>query len=76
MAAPFQTLPEAARWFTAWLREAALPLWSTAGVDQSHGLFQEALSVEGRPVDLPRRARAQARQAFVFAMAANQGFGP
>jgi mannose-6-phosphate isomerase len=87
MAAPFQTLPEAARWFEAWLAEAALPLWAKAGVDQRPGLiagsggapvgglFQEALTPAGEPVDLPRRARAQARQVFVFATAALEGFG-
>jgi mannose-6-phosphate isomerase len=75
MAAPFQTLPEAARWYEAWLTEAALPLWAEAGVDRAHGLFHEALTPDGRPVDLPRRARTQARQAFVFATAANEGFG-
>src|SRR5262245_38694267 len=75
MAAPFETLPQAARWLEAWLAEAALPLWATAGVDRSHGLFHEALSVGGDPIELPRRARAQARQVFVFATAAVEGFG-
>ena len=37
MAAPFSTLPEAARWFRAWLTDAALPLWGGAGVDHAHG---------------------------------------
>jgi mannose-6-phosphate isomerase len=75
MAAPFSTLAEAARWFSAWLAEAALPLWAQAGVDPKHGLFQEALTAHGAPADLPRRARAQARQVFVFATVANAGFG-
>ena len=75
MAAPFDSLPKAARWFEAWLTEAALPLWGGAGVDAAHGLFNEALSPDGRPVDLPRRARGQARQVFVFATAAAEGFG-
>jgi mannose-1-phosphate guanylyltransferase / mannose-6-phosphate isomerase len=76
MRASFDTLPAAAAWYDAWLREAALPLWAGAGVDPVGGLFQESLSVEGRPVEAPRRARAQARQVFVFASAANAGFGP
>jgi mannose-6-phosphate isomerase len=75
MAPPFTTLPEAAAWYRAWLAGAALPLWADAGVDRAHGLFQEALGVEGRPVELPRRARAQARQVFVFAAAAAEGLG-
>jgi mannose-1-phosphate guanylyltransferase / mannose-6-phosphate isomerase len=75
MPAPFDTLPAAAAWFDAWLREAALPLWAGAGVDPVGGLFQESLSVEGRPIEAPRRARAQARQVFVFASAATAGYG-
>ncbi|MDB5462596.1 MAG: manC [Phenylobacterium sp.] len=71
----FDTLSEAARWYDAWLGEAALPLWAGAGVDPAGGLFQETLSVEGRPVEAPRRARAQARQVFVFASAATAGYG-
>jgi mannose-1-phosphate guanylyltransferase/mannose-6-phosphate isomerase len=76
MPAPFDSLPAAAAWFDAWLREAALPLWAGAGVDPVGGLFQESLSVEGRPIEAPRRARAQARQVFVFASAATAGLGP
>jgi len=70
----FETLREAAAWYEAWLSEAALPLW--AGVDaDGAGLFQESLSLAGAPVEAPRRARAQARQVFVFASAANAGYG-
>ena len=41
MPAPFDTLAAAAAWYDAWLREAALPLWASAGVDPRGGLFQE-----------------------------------
>lgn len=81
----FRSLPEAARWYDAWLGAAALPLWAGAGVDPETGGFLEALTVEGAPVDAPLRARVQARQAFVFAEAsardprllavAGRGFG-
>ncbi|MBS0333726.1 MAG: AGE family epimerase/isomerase [Proteobacteria bacterium] len=71
----FDTLSDAARWYEAWLVEAALPLWAGAGVDSVGGLFHEKLSVEGAPVEAPRRARAQARQVFVFAEAARAGYG-
>src|SRR6185437_11198580 len=71
----FTTLTAAAAWYEAWLREAALPLWAGAGVDPVGGLFQETLSVDGAPVEAPRRARAQARQVFVFASAAAAGYG-
>jgi mannose-1-phosphate guanylyltransferase/mannose-6-phosphate isomerase len=71
----FDTLSAAAEWYDAWLGEAALPLWASAGVDPVGGLFQEKLSVEGAPVEAPRRSRAQARQVFVFASAVAAGYG-
>jgi mannose-6-phosphate isomerase len=75
MSARFETLPAAAAWYAAWLKEGALPLWAGAGVDPVGGLFQEALSIEGRPIEAERRARAQARQVFVFASAVTGGYG-
>ena len=75
MAPRFDSLADAAAWYAAWLREAALPLWASAGVDPAGGLFHETLSPDGRPVEAPRRARAQARQVFVFASAASAGYG-
>ena len=80
MPARFDTLSAAADWYRAWLSEAALPLWAGAGVDPPNpqgggGLFQEMLDLQGRPVEAPRRARAQARQVFVFAQAASDGYG-
>ncbi|RAK60782.1 hypothetical protein DJ021_13685 [Phenylobacterium hankyongense] len=71
----FRTLTEAAAWYDAWLREAALPLWASAGVDPRTGAFQEALTLQGAPHAAPRRARVQARQTFVYASAATAGFG-
>ena len=75
MVPPFTSLPDAAAWYEAWLGEAALPLWAEAGVDPIRGVFQEALSVEGRVHPAARRSRAQARQVFVFASAVSAGYG-
>jgi mannose-1-phosphate guanylyltransferase / mannose-6-phosphate isomerase len=75
MAAQMQTLAEAGRWYDAWLRDAALPLWAGAGVDPAQGFFQEALTVDGRPHPAARRSRVQARQVFVFATCAKRGYG-
>lgn len=73
----FGSLAEAAGWHDAWLRTAALPLWATVGVDPATGGFREALTWDGRLHDPRRRARVQARQAFVFARAAAEGLpGP
>ncbi|CAN5355870.1 AGE family epimerase/isomerase [soil metagenome] len=44
-----------------WLVEAAVPLWSGAGVDES-GAFHEALDQAGVAIEGPRRARVQPRQ--------------
>ncbi|MDB5446679.1 MAG: manC, partial [Phenylobacterium sp.] len=75
MPPPFRTLAEAAAELDAWLSQAALPLWSTAGLDPARGSFQEALSVEGEAWPAPRRARVQARQIWVYATAAEAGLG-
>jgi mannose-1-phosphate guanylyltransferase/mannose-6-phosphate isomerase len=69
----FAALDEAASWYEVWLRTAALPLWSTAGIEAASGAFREALRLDGRPEERFRRARVQARQVFVYAMAANVG---
>ena len=75
MTPDFRTLAEAAAWFEAWLDQAALPLWAREGV-AAGGAFQEALSVRGAPLALPRRSRTQARQAWVYATAAAHQDGP
>jgi len=64
----FENLAEAAAWYADW-RTAALALWTDAGVDPATGGFREALTWTGEAVDPHRRARVQARQAFVFASA-------
>ena len=60
--------------FERWLKLAALPLWATLGVD-ADGAFVEALDETGAPVGDFRRARVQARQAYVFSLAAAWGWG-
>lgn len=63
----FRTVSELATWFSDWLRLKALPLWAEQGVDARTGGFREGLRLDGTPHDPYRRARVQARQAFVFA---------
>ncbi|PNG25982.1 mannose-6-phosphate isomerase [Methylocella silvestris] len=59
----------------AWLSNAALPLWASAGFDRSLGAFHERLDGSGRPrLDLARRAMVQARQIYVFSHAARLGW--
>jgi mannose-6-phosphate isomerase len=67
-------LQEAASAARAWLGEAGLPLWGTAGVDES-GSFHERLKFDGRPdLSCPRRMRVQARQLYVYSEAAVRGW--
>jgi mannose-1-phosphate guanylyltransferase/mannose-6-phosphate isomerase len=70
------TLTERARYFDSWMRLNALPMWAALGVDEDGG-FREAIDLSGRPVGDFRRARVQARQAYVYAVAGAAGWaGP
>ena len=57
-----------------WLKLNALPLWATLGVD-ADGAFAETLDDDGAQVGDFRRARVQARQAYVYSLASNWGWG-
>jgi mannose/cellobiose epimerase-like protein (N-acyl-D-glucosamine 2-epimerase family) len=73
----FGSLDEARAWYDDWLLADALPLWSRAGFDAANGGFREALTLHGEPHEPRRRTRSVARQVFVFATAAAEGFeGP
>lgn len=62
--------------FLDWMDLAALPLWATLG-RAGDGAFVEALDERGGPVGDFRRARVQARQAYVYAAAGQSGWtGP
>lgn len=60
-----------------WLFEETLPLWSTAGIDEVHGGFHEALGFDARSLNKPKRMRTMARQIYAFAVAKERGWdGP
>jgi mannose-1-phosphate guanylyltransferase/mannose-6-phosphate isomerase len=60
-----------------WLDVSALPIWWSMGADHRRGGFHERLSLNGRPVEGPRRARVQMRQTHVYATAGALGWsGP
>ncbi len=60
-----------------WAVRDAFPLWAERGVDRTFGGFHEKLGLDGRGVDVHRRARVQPRQVFAFAHAAGLGWdGP
>ena len=70
-------LAELARTLGAWLRTSALPLWWALGADHEQGGFRDVLHLDGAPSRLPMRARVQARQVYVFALAGTMGWpGP
>jgi len=73
--APLKTWADGAR---TWLFDAVFPLWSTAGFDAGRGQFVEALALDGAPQrQTPRRVLVQARQLYVFSIAARLGWdGP
>jgi mannose-1-phosphate guanylyltransferase/mannose-6-phosphate isomerase len=78
-AAAFSDLAAARAWYRDWLLGAAYPLWWSAGADHAGGGFLEALTDDGRPAltNAPRRARVQARQAYVFSQGGDLGWsGP
>ncbi|WP_291537555.1 AGE family epimerase/isomerase [Brevundimonas sp.] len=71
-----ETLEAGAVRLTAWLRQVALPVWSSLGQDESGG-FEEVLALDGRHIATSRRARVQTRQLQVYAEAGRQGWrGP
>lgn len=57
-----------------WIQNTALPVWAERGFDPAAGRFQERLDRSSRPIIVPHRAMVQARQIFVFAHAAEQGW--
>ncbi len=67
------SLAELSRDFLRWLKMSALPLWGTLGVAADGG-FVEALDEDGVAVGEFRRARVQARQAYVFSLGSEWGW--
>ena len=60
-----------------WLFDAALPLWWEQGADRVRGGFHEAITLDGKPLQRPHRARVIARQAFSYCEAGRLGWhGP
>lgn len=68
------TLRAAASRLMTWMRDEALPLWSTAARDPNGGYYED-LDLTGRPrPNEIRRVRVQPRQAYVFAHASGLGW--
>lgn len=70
-------LPALSRRLDDWLDVSALPLWWSLGADHQWGGYHDCLSLTGRPLVGPRRARVQMRQVYVYAAAGASGWnGP
>jgi len=59
-----------------WLTYDVYPLWSSKGIDKTHGGFYESLTFSGEPMDVPRRAMVQSRQIYSFLTGARLGVCP
>ena len=58
-----------------WMQEVTLPFWAEQGFNPKTGLFHEALSPEGAPMDhVPLRVRVQLRQIYTFSHASVMGW--
>lgn len=68
------SLPALSHQLGLWLKLNALPLWATLGVEADGG-FAESLDEDGAQVGEFRRARVQARQAWVYSLASIWGWG-
>lgn len=74
---PPATLAQAAHEMQTWLFGAALPAWTTFGIDHSRGVMIDQLDQGGRCDPVNRRMRVQPRQAYAFARAKTLGWpGP
>jgi mannose-1-phosphate guanylyltransferase/mannose-6-phosphate isomerase len=69
------TLRSARDWYGRWFAADALPLWASIGFDPGTRGFHERISDVGPDIATPRRARVQARQIWVYSVAAKLGVG-
>jgi mannose/cellobiose epimerase-like protein (N-acyl-D-glucosamine 2-epimerase family) len=75
LSAPAKVRQAAAR-HSRWLLDDALPIWWERGADPQGGCF-DRLNLDGTVAPVPKRLRVQARQAYVYALAAGLGWsGP
>lgn len=60
--------------FVNWCKFHALPFWANKGTDPTGG-FYETLNYDGTPdISVKRRVRVQARQSYVYSLAAINGW--
>ena len=64
---------EARARFRSWFVEHAVPFQRAFAKDDVYGGFHERLTVDAKPVSMPRRARVSARQLYAFSQLAQDG---
>ncbi len=61
--------------FESWIKQQALPLWSTSGINPETGASYERFLASGQvDTSADTRLRVQARQIFVFSLASKLGW--
>jgi len=61
----------------SWFTSQALPFWATKGFDTERQRFAERLTLHGEKIEaVPTRVMVQARQVYVYALAAQNGWFP
>jgi len=71
----FTALTRRAKEARSWLMDGCFPLWSDVGVGKT--FFLERLHPSHKPIDSPlTRVRVQARQTYLFSLAARMGWNP
>lgn len=68
-----KSLAFSAMFLRDWAIDHALPFWAASGFDHEYGRFEERLSLKGERIfDGPLRLMVQARQIYVYALAARR----
>ena len=75
--AAIEALERATAALVSWAKDCACPLWSKTGLDSEHRRFEERLTLgASRLPDVPIRLMSQARQIYVYALAAKRKWHP
>lgn len=74
---PLQAAAQTCDILKNWLLDEAYTCWWTHGADHARGGFHERLSMQGAPLDEPRRARVNPRQMYCYSLGDDLGWtGP
>lgn len=70
-----QSLIKQTQCLEKWMKDKALPFWSSVGINSANASVYERLDESGQPdLSVNMRSRVQSRQIFVFSCAQNMGW--